>query len=142
MSDKWDSESLYLALQNAEVGAAGSIGVELMQGAEDAIVASMADFGDLPIVLSVGSEQILAQVLLWPVADVKDPARFNAVLLQTHKLMPLSTFGITKGPDGADYYELFGALSVSSKLENVLLELEMLATNAIEAVDVYAEDRR
>lgn len=140
--DKWDSEGLFLALQGTEAGESGAIRFELIQGADQTIAATMTGYGDLSVLLSVGSEQILAQALLWPVAETKDPAAFNDLALRTHKLMPLSTFGITKGPDGADYYELFGSLSVTSKLENVILELEVLAANAIEAVEAFTANWR
>ncbi|MCA8927941.1 MAG: YjfI family protein [Alphaproteobacteria bacterium] len=141
-SDIWTTESLFQALQTTDAAKQGAIRLELISGSEDSIAATMADFGDLAVVMSTGAEQILAQVLLWKISDLKDPAAFAIAALRTHKLMPLSTFGITKGPDGHDYYELFGALSASSKLENVVLELETLAANAIEAVEAYADYRR
>lgn len=140
-NERWNSESLSLALQGSEAAMSGALAIELLPGADDVIVATMAAYGDLEVIVNVGSEQILAQVLLWPATSMKDQAAFNTMALRTHKLMPLSTFGITKGADGQDYYELFGALSVSSKLENILLELEVLAANAIEAVQAYSEDR-
>jgi len=141
-SDIWTTESLFQALQATEAAASGAIRFELIHGADDSIAASMSDFGDLSVILSVGAEQILAQVLLWPVSALKDPPAFAETALRTHKLMPLSTFGIAKGPDGQDYYELFGALSAASKLENIVLELETLADNAIDAAEAYADDRR
>ena len=141
-SENWDSESLCRALNACETTTSGAMAVELIRGTEDSLVATMRDFGDLAIVMSVGTEQILAQVLLWPVASVKEPAAFNAAVLRAHKLMPLSTFGIAKGLDDEDYYELFGALSATSKLENIVLELEVLAANAIEAAEAYGQDLR
>ncbi len=141
-SDTWTTESLFMALEGTEAATSGIIRFELVRGADDSIAATMVEFGDLSIVMSVGTEQLLAQVLLWPVDSLKDPAAFATTALRTHKLMPLSTFGITTGPDGVDYYELFGALSASSKLGNVVLELETLADNAIEAVEAYAGDRK
>jgi len=35
--------------------------------------------------------------------------------------------------NGRDYYELFGELSPSSSLDDILIELRVLAQNAIEA---------
>lgn len=140
--ENWDSESLFAALEASEAAASGAVRFELIQGADASIVATMVNYGDLAVMLSVGSEQILAQALLWPVAETRDPAAFNDLALRTHKLMPLSTFGITRNGDGGDYYELFGSLSASSKLENVILELEVLAANAIEAVEAYAANWR
>lgn len=140
-SDTWTTESLYRALQTSEAVENGSIAVDLVRSTDDSIVATMRDFGDLEVLMSIGTEQILAQVMLWPVNALKNPAGFADTALRTHKLMPLSTFGIARGPDGLDYYELFGALSAASKLENIVLELETLADNAIDAVEAYADDR-
>jgi uncharacterized protein YjfI (DUF2170 family) len=141
-SETWTTDSLHLALSGTEPVKSGTICIDLVRGTSDGIAVTMVEFGDLTIVMSVGAEQILAQVLLWPLASLKDPAAFADMALRTHKLMPLSTFGITKGPDGSDYYELFGALSASSKLDNVVLELETLADNAIEAAQAYEAFRK
>jgi hypothetical protein len=114
--------------------------VELIEGAEPSILVTMAEFGDLPLVASVSGSQILVDTLLWPVADVSDPAAFNSMILKTHKLFPLSTFGIRLGPDGQDYYEMFGALSAGSILESVMFEFETLADNAIQAAEAYQSE--
>ena len=80
--------------------------------------------------------------LLWPVDEVANPAAFNELLLRTHKILPLSTFGVGRGPDGKDYYEMFGALSSGSILESVILEIETLADNAMQAAAAYQTDLR
>ena len=105
---------------------------------EETMLITFADQGDLKIHLTVCGEQILASVLLWPVSLVRDPAGFNAALLRDHKLLPLSTFGITPGVEG-DWYELFGALSASSTEQSVLTEIETLGENALEVSEAYAE---
>jgi len=90
--------------------------------------------------MSVSGSQILAETLLWPVDDVKDTAAFNDMILKTHKVLPLSTFGIRQGPDGKEYYEMFGSLSAGSLLESVLFEIETLADNAMQAAEAYQTD--
>ena len=82
---------------------------------------------------------MLASVLLWPVASVGDEAAFNAELLRDHKLLPLSTFGITAGPDGRPWYELFGALSTRSTVDSVLTEIITLGDNTLEIAEAYRE---
>jgi uncharacterized protein YjfI (DUF2170 family) len=62
------------------------------------------------------------------------------MILKTHKLFPLSTFGIQTGPDGKDYYEMFGSLSAGSILESIIFEIETLADNAMQAADAYQSD--
>jgi len=136
----WTAESLYEAMANSELVKDGAMIVELIGGAEPSLLVTMAEFGDLPLVASVCGSQILVDTLLWPVADVSDPAAFNLMILKTHKLFPLSTFGIRPGPDGQDYYEMFGALSAGSILESVMFEFETLADNAIQAAEAYQSE--
>ncbi len=41
--------------------------------------------------------------------------------------------------DGDDCYHMFGALSSASSLQDVILEIEMLASNVIQATEAYSE---
>ena len=100
----------------------------------------MTEFGDLPLLMSVSGSQIIVDTLLWAVDDVDDSAELNNLILKTHKLFPLSTFGIRPGPDGQDYYEMFGSLSAGSILESIIFEIETLADNAIQAAEAYHSD--
>ena len=133
----WSTESLQQALAKSEAAEEGSITVELVAGVDPAILITMVEFGDLPLLLSVSGSQILVETLLWPVEEVKDTAAFNELILKTHKLLPLSTFGIRQGPDGRDYYEMFGSLSAGSILDSVQFEIETLADNAMQAAEAY-----
>ncbi len=135
--ENWTTESLCAALAQSEPASSGDFVVELVEGADPGILITMVEFGDLPLLMSVSGGQILVDTLLWPVDEVADPAEFNATILKTHKLLALSTFGIRAGPDGKDYYELFGALSAGSILESVIFEIETLADNAMQAAEAY-----
>lgn len=126
----WTIESLSEALGRAEL--ADEIGVERIEGAEPVLVARMRRHGDLPIFASLAGEQIVVSTLLWPVDEQDDAPAFNAFLLKAQKLVPLSNFAITD-VDGRDYYELIGELSAESNLSMILLELRVLAENAISA---------
>jgi len=136
----WTTDTLHRALAQSEAAGEGAIKVELVAGIDPAILITMAEFGDLPLLMSVSGSQILVETLLWPVDEVEDTAAFNDLLLKTHKLLPLSTFGIRQGPDGKDFYEMFGSLSAGSKLESVLFEIETLADNAMQAAEAYQSD--
>ncbi len=138
--ENWTTESLCAALAQSEPAASGDIVVELVEGADPGILITMVEFGDLPLLMSVSGGQILVETLLWPVDEVKDTAAFNDLILKTHKLLPLSTFGIRQGPDGKDYYEMFGSLSAGSILESILFEIETLADNAMQAAEAYQSD--
>ncbi len=135
--ENWTTTSLCAALAQSEPAASGDFTVELVEGADPGILITMVEFGDLPLLMSVSGGQILVDTLLWPVDEVADAADFNATILKTHKLLALSTFGIRAGPDGKDYYELFGALSAGSILESVISEIETLADNAMQAAEAY-----
>ena len=136
----WTTETLYQALAQSEPAGEGAIEVELVEGTDPGILVTMTEFGDLPLLMSVSGSQILIDTLLWPVEEVDNAAAFNEMILKTHKLLPLSTFGIRPGPDGRDYYEMFGSLSAGSILESVLFEIETLADNAMQAAEAYQSD--
>lgn len=136
----WTTETLHEALSQSRPAQDGSFAVELIEGADPGILITMSEFGELPLILSVSGSQIVVDTLLWPAEDVEDQAAFNTMILKTHKLFPLSTFGIQTGPDGKDYYEMFGSLSAGSILESVIFEIETLADNAMQAADAYQSD--
>ena len=138
--ENWTTETLCAALAQSEPATSGGFIVELVEGADPGILITMTEFGDLPLLMSVSGGQILVDTLLWPVDDVADPSEFNVIILKTHKLLALSTFGIRSGPDGKDYYELFGALSAGSILESVISEIETLADNAMQIAEAYQTD--
>jgi len=138
--ENWTTETLCAALAQSEPATSGGFVVELVEGADPGILITMMEFGDLPLLMSVSGGQILVDTLLWPVDDVADPSEFNVMILKTHKLLALSTFGIRTGPDGKDYYELFGALSAGSILESVISEIETLADNAMQIAEAYQTD--
>lgn len=86
----------------------------------------------------VGERQIVAEAILFPVSKVADEAALNSLILRTHQLVPLTTIAI-KNIGGDDYYVAFGALSVSSKDEVVIEEIETLFANVGDFLDLYAE---
>lgn len=134
----WTTATLKEALASEELFTSGSATIEIIEGAEPSLMITMKEYGDLPIFLTVAGDQIIAESVLWPVTDVIDPAGFNEAVLRTHKLFPLSTISLDKIEDDEDYYHMFGALSATSILPNVILEIEVLASNVIQAAEAYA----
>lgn len=128
----WSVKSLAEALGESKLLREGEMNARVLEGAEPVLQIVMNEFGDLPIFLSVGAEQIVVSALLWPVDEQKNQAAFNVFLLKAQKLVPLSNFGITTVAS-RDYYELFGELSCKTTLQTVVIELRMLAENAIRA---------
>lgn len=130
----WSVSSLAEALSESTLLRDGEMTARVLEGSEPVLQITMNEFGDLPIFLSVGSEQIVVSALLWPVDEQENQAAFNVFLLKAQKLVPLSNFGITTVAD-RDYYEIFGELSCKTTLQTVVIELRMLAENAIRAAD-------
>ena len=135
----WTTHSLQQALGESEMVNSGAASLELIDGTEPALHIRMKQYGDLPIFLTVVGEQILAESVLWPLEDVRGVEKFNDEVLRTHKLFPLSTISLDTMSDGNQYYTMFGALSATSIVENVVFEIETLADNVIKATEAYAD---
>ncbi len=104
----------------------------------DALRITIKDRGGLDLLIAASGEQVLASVLMLPADEVPDRAGFERMLLTIHKLIPLSTFGITR-VDGRDWYELFGSLSSHSDTAAIVQEVAVLAGNAVDAAEWVQE---
>ena len=135
----WTVPSIKAALDASELVREGELTTRVLEGAEPVLLATMHEYGDLPIFLSVGADQIVVSALLWPVDEQQNQAQFNVFLLKAQKLVPLSNFGITTVA-GRDYYEIFGEISCKTTLQTVIIELRMLAENAIRAAEELREN--
>lgn len=133
----WTTGALQSALAKVELLESGRVSMELLDGADASLHLTLHEFGDLPVFLNVSGEQILVEALLWPQSMVRDPQAFNAEVLRTHKLFPLSCIALESLPDGSDCYLMFGALSAASTLEDVICEIETLGDNVIKATEAY-----
>ena len=138
-ANTWTTESLFDALQGASMFRERKASLELIDGVEPALHITMHEYGDLPVFITVAGEQIVAESVLWSVDEVNDQAGLNDAILRTHKYFPLSTISLdTLGQDN-EYYHMFGALSSTSDLSNVVFEIEVLASNVIQATEAYAD---
>ena len=88
--------------------------------------------------LAVSGSQIVVETLLFPVSKVSDKTALNTYILQTHKIIPLTTVGLSE-VDNEWYYSAFGTLSSQSKLESVQIEVETLFNNVSELIGMYEE---
>ena len=131
----WTVPAVKAALEESSLVREGELTLRVLEGADPVLLATMHEYGDLPIYLSVGGAQIVVSVLLWPVSEQSDTARFNEFLLKAQKIVPLSNFGISTVGD-RDYYELFGELATTTPLDTILIELRTLAENAIDATSL------
>ena len=138
-SQVWTTLKLHDALREQAAVQHGQISTQLIDGVEPSLQLDMHEYGELPVFITVYGEQIIVEAMLWPVTDVSDPQRFNDTVLRTHKYFPLSTISLDTLADGKSYYHMFGALSATSRMVNVLLEIETLARNVIQATEAYSE---
>lgn len=134
----WTTEQLFQSLQKADMFTDGSAKIELIEGSEATILVTMLQYGDLPIFINVAGEQILVEAILFAESEITDKAGFNDLVLRTHKYFPLSTISLDNMGD-EDYYQMFGSLSASSCLHDVVLEILLLANNVIQATEAYSE---
>ncbi|OCG49210.1 hypothetical protein A9G35_12380 [Gilliamella sp. Choc5-1] len=136
-NEVWSITDLYQALHDSELFNQGFASVEIIDGVDACLHITMHKYGDLPLFLSVSNLQIIVEALLWPVDIVTHPSQFNEEVLCTRKLFPLSTIAIEKTGDGSLNYIMYGALSASSLLSNIIYELETLSDNVIKATEAY-----
>ncbi len=138
-ANTWTTESLFDALQGASLFREHKATLALIDGVEPALHITMHEYGDLPVFVTVAGDQIIAESVLWSADDVIDQVGLNDAVLRTHKYFPLSTISLDTLAHGKDYYHMFGALSSASELANVVFEIEVLASNVIQATEAYAD---
>jgi len=131
----WTVPAIKEAMDASPLVRDGEMTLRVLEGAEPVLLATMHEYGDLPVYLSVGGAQIVCSVLLWPVAEQADRHAFNEFLLKAQRVVPLSNFAITN-VGGEDVYELMGELSCKTTLQTILIELRTLAENAIDATEL------
>lgn len=115
----------------------GMVSIEWIEGAEPSVCLQMHGYGDLPVFVVAGVEQVVVEAYLWPLSAVADPAAFNALVLRTHRLLPLTTISI-QIIAGEPAYIMSGALDSRSSFASLWFEIETLADNVINATEAYA----
>ncbi len=133
----WSISTIHHAIAQTSAVQQGLVTLDLIEGAEPSLHLQMHAFGDLSVFVAVGGDQIIVESYLWPVAQVMEPADFNAHVLRTHKLIPLSTIALQE-VGGIESYTMFGALDTRSSLPSLMLEIESLADNVISFTETYA----
>ncbi len=91
------------------------------------------DREEFPVLVTASADQILCNAVLFDEKQIKDgkKAEVNEVMLQLNMAMPLSSFAKT-----GTYYSVFGAMATESIDKNILLEIETLSDNVIDALEV------
>jgi len=90
------------------------------------------DREELPIFVSVSNEQVLCIAYLFKENEVKEGMLndMNHAMLAANISIPLSAFAKID-----TQYVIYGALSVGSQLNDIIHELDVLASNTIEAIE-------
>jgi len=133
----WTLEGIRHALLQSSAVALGLLQLELIEGAEPSLHLVMREYGDLSVFLAVGGELIVVEAYLWPASLVADADAFNAHVLRTRKLLPLSGISL-QDVAGEPGYTMFGALDAHSSLSSLMFEIETLADNVLTAAEAYA----
>jgi uncharacterized protein YjfI (DUF2170 family) len=94
------------------------------------------EYEELPAFVSVTDTQILCITYLFTEDEVKPKNRGEMLeeMLEINIPMPLSSFSKI-----GNRYVVFGALSVSSSIEDICHEIITLTENAVEAIDALEE---
>ncbi len=137
----WTIETIHHAISQTCAVHDGRIALDLIEGADPSLHLQMHEFGGLSVFVAAGGEQIIVEAFLWPLAQVLDPVAFNAHVLRTHKLLPLSMIAL-QDVGGVAGYTMLGELDSRSSLANLMFEIETLADNVLNATDAYATHLR
>ncbi|MDN4145738.1 YjfI family protein [Pseudomonas solani] len=137
-NSNWTLSSLHNALAELALVASGEILLSVIDGEQAGLRLTMSEYGDLPIYLAVEGDHIMVDATLVPLDLVKDANEFNALVLRTRDLFPLSSVGV-EVIDGQEVYSMFGALSAASSLTVIVQEIYTLAENVIRAVEAFED---
>ena len=108
-----------------------SADVQMIPGDVDVIQIILADYEEVPVYISVTDSQILCITYLWTEDEI-DPARrmeLFETLLEMNIPMPLSSFAKVD-----NRYAVFGALAMTSSINEIAHEVVTLMENAVEAL--------
>ncbi len=91
---------------------------------------------EFPIALTEADGELLCMVRLFGVSEIAEGRKGDLfeTMLAGNLTLPLSTFGVT---DGAVY--LFGSLSSASRTEVIVQEIQALAGNTVEALELVQD---
>lgn len=128
----WTPRALASALQQA-----AELNVNIDDN-EHSFIIIMNDYGDLRLNVLFTSRQIIIETIICPLSTIQRQDLFNAFILRHQKLLPLSSVAISRLKND-EYYVAFGALSLNSSLEDVVLEIATLAANALDLAELIEQ---
>ncbi|MDQ7004695.1 MAG: DUF2170 family protein [Ghiorsea sp.] len=110
--------------------------VNAIPGEVEVLQILVEDREELPIFISTSDDQVLCIAYLFKNEEVKADMvhEMNNAMLSANISIPLSSFAKI-----GDQYVIYGALSVSSNLDDVVHEIDVLASNMVEAIEVMSD---
>lgn len=95
------------------------------------------DREEFPVFVTIDNSQILCVSNLWNKSEIREGAEneLNKILLELSLPVPLSAFAITRGGQ----YSIYGSMSPTSIIDNVILEVETLSDNTLSAIEEFSE---
>ena len=128
----WIPQALASALQQA-----AELNVKIDYN-DHSFIIIMNDYGDLRLNVLFTSRQIIIETIICPLSAIQRQDLFYAFILRHQKLLPLSSVAISRLKND-EYYVAFGALSLNSSLEDVVLEIATLAANALDLAELIEQ---
>lgn len=128
----WIPRALASALQQA-----AELNVKIDYN-DHSFIIIMNDYGDLRLNVLFTSRQIIIETIICPLSAIQRQDLFNAFILRHQKLLPLSSVAISRLKND-EYYVAFGALSLNSSLEDVVLEIATLAANELDLAELIEQ---
>jgi len=110
--------------------------VSLIEGVDPAVLCTMKDHGELPIVVGIAGDVIIAQATLWPESLVKDLTGFNREVMLAEKLFGLANISLEQ-MDEEVWYVAYGALRSQSSPEDIAYEIEALAHSVLDIAQTF-----
>ena len=110
--------------------------VEIIPGEVTVLKVTIEDREELPVFVSVTEDQILCISYLFSAQEVRTDGihEMNNAMLSVNVAMPLSSFAKLE-----DQYVVFGAMSINAHFEELVHEIEVLSSNAIEAIEAMRD---
>jgi uncharacterized protein YjfI (DUF2170 family) len=124
------------ALDGVTTPAGMAIRATIVEGESGLLKVEIEDREEFPIMIEFSTDQITAVANLWKHSDVKAgmEAEMMNIMLSMNIAMPLSSFAKTGGT-----YQLFGAMSVNTLMQNVVEEIAVLSDNTLAVFDALGE---
>nr|VFJ96117.1 MAG: hypothetical protein BECKH772A_GA0070896_100986 [Candidatus Kentron sp. H]VFJ96900.1 MAG: hypothetical protein BECKH772B_GA0070898_101003 [Candidatus Kentron sp. H]VFK02584.1 MAG: hypothetical protein BECKH772C_GA0070978_100952 [Candidatus Kentron sp. H] len=129
-------ETLAQGLDGVVTAEGIALGAEIVEGEVPLLKVVVEDREEFPIYLTVDEEQILCTTYLWKEREITPEMRVALMedMLMMNLPMPLSSFGKV-----GDQYLIFGAMAVTSRIEDVQHEVCVLSDNTLNAVEAMGE---